>query len=64
MCMKTKKWVIIRWYGKDAMILKETLIEMNRLKSDCSAKSSIHALLMVHCHSLLLCNGHIIPYTG
>ena len=38
---------------KNAMILKETLKEMDRLKSNCSANSSIYALLMVHCLLLL-----------
>ena len=40
------------------MLLKETLKEMNRLKSNCSANRSIYALLMVHCLLLLLCYGH------
>ena len=31
---------------KNAMLLKETLKEMNRLKSNCSARRSIYALLM------------------
>ena len=37
------------WAKKDSMTLKEVLKEMNRLKSNCSAKSSIYALLLVHC---------------
>ena len=32
--------------------------EMNRLKSHCSAKGSIYALLMVHCLSLLFRHGY------
>ena len=44
--------------GEKAMLLKETLKEMNRLKSNCSANSSIYALLMVHCLLLLHCYGH------
>lgn len=37
----------------NAILLKETLKETNRLKSNFSAKSSIYALLMVHCPFLL-----------
>ena len=40
------------------MLLEETLREMNRLKSNCSAKRSIYALLMVHCLLLLFRYGH------
>ena len=46
---------------KDAMILKEILKKMNRLKSSCSAKSSIYTLLLLHCLSLLFCHGHACP---
>ena len=35
------------------MLMKETLKETNRLKSNCSANSSIYALLIVHCLLLL-----------
>ena len=40
------------------MTLKETLKEMKRLKSNCSAKSSIYVLLMVRCLSLLFRHGN------
>ena len=36
-----------------AIAMKETLKETNRLKSNCSANSSIYALLMVPCLLLL-----------
>ena len=41
------------------MLLKETLKEMNRLKSNCSANSSIYALLKGHRLLLLIRNGHV-----
>ena len=40
------------------MILKATLKEMSRLKSNCSVTSSIYALLMVHCLSLFFRHGY------
>ena len=40
------------------MLLKETLKEMNPLKSNCNANSSVYALLMVHCLLLLSCHEH------
>lgn len=43
---------------KDAMTLKETLKEMDRLKSNCSANSYIYALLIVRCLSLLFRYSH------
>ena len=43
---------------KDAMTPKETLEEIDRLKSICSAKSSIYALLVVYCLSLLFRHGY------
>ena len=42
---------------KDAMIPRETLKELNRLKSKCSAKSSIYSPLMLHYFLLLFCHG-------
>ena len=39
---------------KNAMLLKESLKQINRLKSNCSANSSIYALLMVHRLFLIL----------
>ena len=44
---------------KNAMLLKETLKEMNRLKSNCSVNSSIYALLKGHRLLLLVRNGHV-----
>ena len=41
------------------MLLKETLKEMNRLKSNCSVNSSIYALLKGHRLLLLIRNGHV-----
>ena len=38
---------------KNVMLLKETLKEMNRLKSNCSARRSINALILVYCLLLL-----------
>ena len=47
------------WVGeKDAMTVKETLEEMNRLKSNCNAKSNIYAFLVVYCLSLLSRYGY------
>ena len=40
------------------MTLKETLKEMNRLTSDCSARNSIYTLFMVHCLSLVFRYGY------
>ena len=44
---------------KTANAMKETLKETNRLKSNCSANSSIYALLMRPCLLLLFRNGHV-----
>ena len=49
------------------MTLKETPKEMNRLKSNRSAKNSIYALLIVHYLTLLFRHGHACarnPCTG
>ena len=40
------------------MQMKETPKEMNLLNSNCSAKSSIYAVLVVDCLLLLFCHGH------
>ena len=49
------------------MLLKETLKEINRLKSNCSTNSSIYTLLKGHRLLLLIRNGHMAitlnPYT-
>ena len=39
---------------KNAVLLKEILKEINRLKSNCSVNSSIYILFLVHCLLLLL----------
>ena len=45
--------------NKNAMLLKEALDETNRLKSNCSAKRSMYAFLMVHCLLLLSRYGYV-----
>ena len=42
-----------------AIVMKETLKVTNRLESNCSANSSIYALLMRPCLLLLFRNGHV-----
>ena len=37
------------WAKKTANAMKETLNEMNRLKSNCSANSHIYTLFLGHC---------------
>ena len=44
---------------KTAIAMRETLKETNRLKRNCSANSSIYALLMGLCLLLLLRKGHV-----
>ena len=54
-CRKTTNRIIVRWHEKkNARLLKEIIKEMNRLKSNCSANSSVYTLFLVRRLLLLL----------